>query len=1220
MKNFDLINAPLKGTNLIEASAGTGKTYTIAGLFVRLILESRLFADQILVVTFTKAATEELKDRIRRKLVQTRDGFLKRQSHDPLIASLIRRSEDPILALRMLNDALIDFDKAAIFTIHGFCQKIIHENAFETGSLYNAELITDNGQLIQEVADDFWRIYFSGLPPELLIYANAHKKIKGPSHFVALLERIRYPDVKIVPKIEKPTLEILDEFRDLSKKLKKAWPLDRNIVKGLLKDPALSGSVYGSLKSDDQQPDLTKRDLKVLALVDQMDQFAGYKSAGYPLFKDFEKFTAAKLDASVRKNQRFSSSHNFFQICDALHQKSAQLDDLLEKYVIFLKTEFLKFADAALSERKRIKNLQFYDDLLLAVRKALKKNRHRGRNLLVDTIRAKYKAAMVDEFQDTDAIQYDIFSMLFAAKEHTLFLIGDPKQSIYGFRGADIFSYMQAAAKVESTYTLSENWRSSPGLITAVNTIFTHVKTPFVFEGIPFEKGKYGQRSASGSEPSKAALKLWYVPAGGKKLMSKASASRRIAQALTDEILRLTSRSAGRVPAGDIAVLVRTNRQAQLIKDHLYARSVPAVLYSIGNIFDTDEAMEIERILAAIAEPENQQRFRSALITDILGAGGEDLDRVEDRLLWWQSRYEHFRQYLQLWQKYGFMRMFREVMLKENIKPGVLSLPDGERRLSNILHLMELIHRAAIENNYGISALLKWFAEQRRPSAPRLEEHQLRLESDALAVNIVTVHKSKGLEYPIVFCPFGWASSKPMDPAILFHSDDSIKRLTLDLAADADGPNMMLAQNELLAENLRLLYVALTRAKTRCYLIWGRINSAETSALAYLLHHFAPAQGAQTIQHTVTRLARHFSSLSEEAFVADLQKLADNSHKTIELGTLPSGLKGGYSSDSMIKEKLSARKFSGKVDRRWSISSYSALIAEQTVDPELPDYDGFNPIYRHEPELSSAFSGFSTGQHQPADPGNIFSFPKGTRTGVFFHELLERVDFTRQDPALLDNLVVNKLNQYGFDLSWKTEILRVIDRVVSVPLMPDNDAFKLASVNGQHRINEMEFYFPLNPTNSRDLKRIFAGQTPIPAATDFSVRCEKLTFSPVEGYMKGYIDMLFKHRNRFYLVDWKSNYLGDRLEQYRPSALIRTMGEEYYFLQYHLYTLAIHQYLKMRRPGYEYTRDFGGVFYIFLRGVVADNSRCGIFHDRPDPNLIFKLGKTLIPGFSGSKI
>jgi exodeoxyribonuclease V beta subunit len=627
--------------------------------------------------------------------------------------------------------------------------------------------------------------------------------------------------------------------------------------------------------------------------------------------------------------------------------------------------------------------------------------------------------------------------------------------------------------------------------------------------------------------------------------------------------------------------------------------------------------MEMERVLASIAEPENHRLFRSALVTDMLGAVGEDLDSVENEPLWWQGRYVHFREYFQIWQKYGFIRMFRRVMINEEIKQRVLSLPDGERRLTNILHLTELIHRVAIENNLGISALLKWLSEQRSPSSPRLEEHQLRLESDALAVKIVTIHKSKGLEYPIVFCPFGWGSSVPMDQDIIFHGTDATKRLTLDLDAHDDGRHMALAQNELLAENLRLLYVALTRAKVRCYLVWGRINTAETSALAYLLHNFASDRRAETDQNIVAQLAPHFSSLSDEAFVADLQKLAEKSKGTIELNILPSGFDGEYAFDSIRKEKLSSRKFSGRVDRHWTILSYSALISKQTIDPELPDYDGFRETYRHQPESPPGFKGLQPGQPQPADKKSIFSFPKGTRAGIFFHDLLEQLDFTRKDSKSLDNLVVNKLNEHGFDLFWKTEILRMIDNLLLVPLISGNKDFFLASVTAQNRINEMEFYFPLNPIAPRDLKKLFAGQGDPHIETDFPDRLGKLTFTPTGGYMKGYIDMIFKHRDRFYLLDWKSNYLGDHIEEYHPSSLARTMGEEYYILQYHLYTLALHQYLKMRKPDYRYAKNFGGVFYIFLRGVDQHKSaQTGIFYDLPSQELIFGLGKALIPGFS----
>ncbi|UCH20674.1 MAG: UvrD-helicase domain-containing protein, partial [Deltaproteobacteria bacterium] len=928
MKTFDLINTPLKGSSLIEASAGTGKTYTIAGLFVRLILEKALCADQVLVVTFTNAATEELKERIRHKLLQTKEGFLRGGSPDPLVGKLVNRSQDPDRAIQMLQDALIDFDKAAIFTIHGFCQKILHENAFETGSLYNTELVTDPSQVVQEIADDYWRKHFCTAPPEFVSYANKKKNVTEPSTFISLLERVRYPDVEILPEIEKPGLEALDNFRHAFKSLQSKWPTARGIVRELLKSPALSGTIYGSLKPDPKSPDITKRDVKVHALIELMDRFVADTGTEFPLFPGFEKFTTAKLKGSVKKNHH-PPTHEVFKICDLLNNIGAELEAQMEKYLTFLKVDFFGFAREELSKRKKIKNIQFYDDLLLAVQKALKEGGDRDGDLLTNTIKQRYKAALVDEFQDTDAIQYDIFSTLFGSGDNILFMIGDPKQSIYGFRGADIFSYIKASAKAEAKYTLSENWRSESGLITAVNTIFSNVKAPFLFHDISFIDGKPGNTKVSAPELTGAPFKLWYLPSGGKRPVNKSVAVDSIANAVTAEILKLTSPGADHVQTGDIAVLVRTNRQAQIIKNYLSARHIPAVLYSTGNIFDTDEALEMEQILTSIAEPANHHLFRSALVTDMLGGFGEELDPAEKEPLWWQRRYVQFREYYEIWKNYGFIRMFRTLMTREEIKQRVLTLPSGERRLTNILHLIEVIHRVSIENRLGISALLKWFSEQRGLASTGVEEHQLRLESDERAVKIVTIHKSKGLEYPIVFCPFGWESSVPAGQEIIFHGTNDNKRLTLDLEARKGDYHMALAQNELLAENLRLLYVALTRAKKRCYLIWGRINTAETSALAYVLHDFNWREHSDAGDNIVDLLAEDFLSLADDEIIADLRKLAEKSKGTIEFSLMPSECEGQYESEPLSREKLSCRIFNGRIDKHWKVSSYSSLISKQ---------------------------------------------------------------------------------------------------------------------------------------------------------------------------------------------------------------------------------------------------------------------------------------------------
>jgi exodeoxyribonuclease V beta subunit len=771
MKAFDLTQAPLTGTRLIEASAGTGKTYTIAALFVRLIVELGLTVDQILVVTYTKAATEELKTRIRNKLLQTRQGFMGGKSEDPLVAALLRNAEDRRRAVRILSEAIVDYDQASIYTIHGFCQRILHENAFETGNLYDTELITDPTEIYREVADDFWRSRFYDAPPEFIRFAAEKYQVTGPSYFFRLHTGIHALDLDVLPAIEEPELVSLEKYRNTCRLVAAAWQPARSAIIALLKDDALNAQRYGSLKPKEGSPVLRTRDGRVAALTAAMDRFADRQTERFPLFKDFEKFTAAYLTKATKKNHR-QPTHPFFDLCDLLQSQAEKLQSEMAQRLLFLKAEYFRYAQSQLATRKAAKNIQFYDDLLTTVHQALENDA--GANLLIDSIRHKYKAALVDEFQDTDTIQYKIFSRIFGGPQSLLFMIGDPKQSIYSFRGADIFSYMAAAARADSKYTLHQNWRSDPGLIKAVNTIFSRCRDPFVYNEIKFEQGRAGNRQDRSVDPDKPPMNLWFLSATDGKPVNKTDAVHGIAAAVSNQIARLISCKQAPVAPGDIAVLVRTNRQAQIIQNSLSHRQVPCVLYSSGNIFDSREAMEMERVLAGIVGYQSEERLRCALTTDMIGVSAAELDAADDAPDRWEQRRAGFKTYFDEWHRGGFVRMFRLFMAREDVKPRLLAFADGDRRLTNVLHLTEILHQEATANRRTMAGLLKWLSDQRQPAAPRLEEHQLRLESDALAVKIVTIHKSKGLEYRVVFCPFGWeGSTLRKGRQIVFHNADA---------------------------------------------------------------------------------------------------------------------------------------------------------------------------------------------------------------------------------------------------------------------------------------------------------------------------------------------------------------------------------------------------------------------------------------------------------------
>jgi len=1204
MKIFDPVNTPLAGTILIESSAGTGKTYTIAGLFLRLILEKQLTVNQILVVTFTKAATNELKERIRNTLLDAKSAFLTNSSNDAFVENIVKKYDDQALAIQLIQGALMDFDNAAIFTIHGFCQRILHENAFETQNLFDTELVDDSSRLTREIVDDFWRKHIYLLPMEFISYLLI--KISGPEYFTKLVSKNITSDIKIIPELEKPDLASLDDFRAMFKMLQNIWPNSRTQVIRLLKDSSLSGTVYGSLKTTTMQTGVSKRDLMVASMIALMDKFVDEKSDGFPLFKNFEKFTATKIENSTRKNCR-PLSHEYFDICDSLYHKGVSLESEMETYLMYFKAQCFKFIREHLLARKKQDNIQFYDDLLIKLKNALEDN---GGEKLAQIIRNKYRAALIDEFQDTDSFQYIIFTRIFDTKKNMLFMIGDPKQSIYSFRGADIFSYMKAARNTDSKYTLIKNWRSKPNMIAAVNTIFSNIDAPFVFDKIGFEKGISGKKIQSLNEKYLPALTLWYLGANKKtdlpKPMSKTEAVPLIASAVAGEISRLILGEKNNLSQGiyakDIAVLVRTNKQAQIIKKNLSLKGIPSVLYHTGNIFHTHEALEMERILLSIAEPGNERAFNAAVVTDILGVFGENVDSVGEEPLWLEAKSSRFREYFRLWTRHGFIRMFRLLMAEEKVRERLLSFPDGERRLTNILHLAEILHQESSEKKLGINGMLKWLSEQRNTEVLESETHQLRLESDDQAVKIITIHKSKGLEFPVVFCPFAWGGSLIEDREILFHDTDINETLTLDLGSKSFDIHLDIAQNERLAENLRLLYVAITRAIHKCYLVWGRFNSAETSAIAYLLHYKGRPDDILK-EDLLSSLREDVLEKNEEDLLEDLKQLSTRSQGSITIVSLPLDESMEYLTDENKKEGLSCRHFSGKIDTTWNISSFSHLISQRTLDRDLPDRDGYHELY----------TPITENDLQLYKKENIFTFPKGTRAGIFFHDVFEHLDFAERCTEERIKLISNKLKEYRFESKWQKPVCAMVDNVLSVPLCINNATLKLSSVQCRNRINEMEFYFPLKPLSPNRLRKIFTNYGGIDLVDDFPDRIGKLSFSLTKGFMKGYIDMVFHDQNRFWLVDWKSNYLGNRVEDYGRNVLNNVMSRDFYILQYHLYILALYQYLQLRIPEFSYKRHFGGVFYIFIRGVDPDKGpEFGIYNDIPDKTLVDALLKELI--------
>ncbi len=1205
MKRFDMLTGPLDGVHLIEASAGTGKTYAIAGLYLRLIIEKGLPVSRILVVTFTTAATGELRDRIRnriRDLAACLDGAAG-GNIDDLTRELARRHAGDERARACLDAALRDFDEAAIFTIHAFCQRMLVENAFESRSLFDTALMTDQRSLVREIAQDFWRLSMHDQPG----YRMRFLEKMTPDYLTSLLlSRSLDPEFAVVPEPGGRTrvdigkeLDGLDStVRGLFVSIGDIWRAGREEISAILEnDPGLKRNLYPN-KS-------------LPAWFSALDAFF---AAGdpYGVFDKLNKFSAAVIAESM-KGGGAPPRHLFFDEVDRFLAAFGAFSAAMDGYILRFKHDLFDYFKDELARRKEEKNIRGFNDIIADMYDAVAS----GEGSLVTMVRRRFEAALIDEFQDTDPLQYRIFMTLFAREGGMLYLIGDPKQAIYAFRSADIFAYLRARQRVEDRATLAQNRRSTPELVGAVNTIFSRAGNPFIFEGIEFSP--VDAAAAEKDVPllidteKRAPFTIWTFEKNSDDKegeTGKGAAEAAAAKATAAEIARLVSGGrSGAIMQGDrgilprdIAVIVRKNDQARLVLDELKRRGVPGVLYGSESVFVSHEADEMALLLEAIAEPGREGLVRAACSTDIVGMDGNSIFRMLEDEREWEAVLDRFRRYHDEWKERGFIAMFSLVQSDLSVRPRLLSLDGGERRVTNLLHLAELLHRAEAEEKLGMEGVVKWLSARRRAEGETADEHQIRLETDENAVTLVTVHRSKGLEYPVVFCPYLWSEHEDKAVDFIFHAPPDY-HAALDIGGKSEEHRER-ARLERLAESVRLMYVALTRAKQRCYISWGKIKKTGSSAPAYLFHFAGRvAAGPEAVSQTSV-CAERCNGLTYEALIGELHELADEAGGTIAVEALPDGDGPRFEQEETPPEALACRKFTRAIPSIWGIASYSSLSASAHRAREHRDID----IMPEPPAPAKALP----------DVKDIFAFPKGAKAGSCIHAVFEHYDFTASIEGENGNLIDDALARYGIGGEWRPAIAEMVQNVIATPLSGMIPGLTLDRIGRDKRLHEMEFYFPLKEITSAGFASFINDALLTGGTAGFAAAIESLDFKAVKGFLRGFIDMVFEYEGRYYIVDWKSNYLGGTRAEYAREAINAAMAGYNYILQYHLYTVALHNYLSVRLPDYDYDAHFGGVFYLFVRGVnPAGGSDFGIFHDLPPKRLIEAMRICLIESGGG---
>ena len=1159
MQPLDPLTIPLHGRRLLEASAGTGKTYCLALLFLRLLMERRLEVNQILVVTFTRPATGELRDRIRARVRDCLDLLDGRAVNDPTLTALVA-AHPADQARRLLNDALVRMDEAAIFTIHGFCQRVLQDNAFEAGTLFETQVLELEEDLRQEVIEDFWRNRFYGATVEEAAWAA--KLWTEPAGLLKRLGRVSATlDMELVPEIDAAEVEALgQQSRALLAEVRREWASAHGMVAQILADaPCLKRDAHTY-----RQPD------QVRALIAAMDQLAAGPQGPYLLPAGIERLSAGVMAKNIKKKYTEPPDHPFFRLFERFWHSHCRWIDLLAIQVLHQARAFL-FDE--LDRRKQRQGVMGFDDMLTHLERALARNA--GGDRLAAMLVQRYPAALVDEFQDTDPVQYRLFSRIYE-QGGTLFMIGDPKQAIYAFRGADIFTYIRARRDTPAThlYTMATNHRSTPAMVDAVNTLFGLCDNAFIFaHDIPFHPV---QAVAGRAHPlvidgrpaaplTALVLDSTHLAQGRSATINKENATNEAAAACAEEIVTLLSRAAtGRarlgdrpLGAGDIAILAPTHRTAETMRQALVDRGLHSVSLVQQSVFATDEARQLTLTLAALSDLTDAARVRAALATDLFGLDALHLHAYKEGDPGWSDQIDQLAGYQRRWRDQGVLAMFQQLLAEQQVTRRLTARPGGARALTNYLHLAELLQDSPAAR-HSMAGLLRWLRQQRSAPGNAAETQLIRLEDDDQLIRIVTIHRAKGLEFPVVLLPFPWSARTPAaDDLIQFHHRDDL-RLVLDLGT-GNAEHRRLAAEEALAEQLRLLYVAVTRAKSCCLFCWGRVRGLERTALAHLLHAGCLPD-------------------SDETLLADLDHI-NGASPMLTVKPLPRPLAVTRMSIPPPTAMLAPRPFPGRILPGWGMTSYSRLIAGTDRDHD----DDRQAVTR---PASAA-----------VDFDNIFAFPHGPAAGTCLHLVLERLDPTR--PAADQQAMVGEmLTRGGIDLRWLPAVLRWLDEVALADL---TDGCCLRDLNRRDRISELEFLFPLEQIDIPACNALLAshGHEPLPAGTD-----------ALQGLMRGFIDLVFRHQGRYYLADYKSNHLGPDPSHYGPDALAACMREHRYPLQALIYTLALHRFLASRQPGYSYERHFGGGRYLFLRAMRAGApAGTGIVAIRADAHLIDGLDR-----------
>ncbi len=1165
---------------LLEASAGTGKTFTLATLYLRLLFERRLPVESILVVTFTVAATAELRSKLRARL-----RLVERALRGEALAPEDRGAVEPHLLpeaqrgwqLDCVETALQSFDGAPILTIHGFCNRLLGELAFESGSDLGMELSNVSGTLLADHVAETLTNELGQLSVEE-VDALRGELVDLDGEVKILRTCLEQSSAVLVPAaVPRPSLAaVLARWQAAAARLRETLRSDRATFEARLDGAKLK-----------LRKEVTARRLDALAAI--------------PVEGRLDK---AQLEALTALGERTYAvkDHPVAQAIDEAIDARAAVASGLDAMLLYLRRRLVDTAHARVAAWREAHRVRDFQSLIEDVARAL---RGPCRDQLLAAAQARYRAALIDEFQDTDPLQFEIFDALFGASRLPLFLIGDPKQAIYGFRGADLHAYLAVARQAANAASLDVNYRSTPALLRALNGLYTSHRRPFGHDEIRYTPVQAGVLAAPVTAPRPGLRVLWIDPDG------KQATQQELLDALADDVVRgLAASPTGR--ASEVAILCRSGRQLDLVAEALGRRGVPTVIYTDTDVFDTSDAAPFARLVRALAEPRNASAVASALVTAAIGVSAQGLVELQADERSWEQHSERFAACHERWRQHGFLAAFRALLHDYGCTARLLALPDGERRMTNLLHLAELSHRATYEERLTPAQLGGWLERQIATPPVDLEtreRRQLRLETDEAAVRLTTIHRSKGLEYPIVYVPFAGdelrkpgSFGKPACPT-RFHDPDS-QRLTLAL----DARHLSLAHEEERQEELRLLYVALTRAKHTLHVVVAPSRGLPRSILGmWLFGHRSGALG----DDPWAALESELGSLGPEALYG---RLADRLRPLGEDAWLERS--GALPAPTGLAPSVPARGEAPVVPprpivpRAFRSHSFTSIVRERDADDMVKDLD-FSveaaPAEEALPRRGQTLALFASD-----DPVGLARFPRGSEAGKLLHRLLERALLPSAPPLDATTITAELAGAGVTPEAHGAAVQQLLTDLPAITLPPlIANAPPPRPFAGPKRQLRPELEFTLPAARDLSLHRLLEVMERHPdglVSPDYAQSLRHRSELGLHGFLRGFVDLVFVSDGRYYVVDYKSNFLGRDFGDYHRQRLLQPMIDHHYGLQSLLYSLALHRHLAATLRGYDPGIHWGGVYYLFLRGLSPFRGPDhGVFGYRPTPELLRDL-------------